>query len=420
MKKKIYFQTPRRKWENDIVNNKYSKFEFEPKYKILFDGEIQEKNLKITELIKEKLKANSIIKKILNFKWIIKLYLNKYIPKYELDNIDKYDGAVISQVFLKQSNRKKIPYVTYVENSHSILGFNYKNYENNNKRKKMNNHIKKLINDEYFKGFIFYSKRSKDGFYRYFSEIIPQDYKFIDIVYPMIKNNNELTIEKIEHKIKNSKEIFKLIYVSSIFTLKGGIEIVEAYKILKNKINIEITFVTDEKTIPEEYLKYIKSDKSLKILKNNLNNKQLIEQFNNSHVLLHPTFMDSTAIVVMEALNSALPVIATDTFAIPEYIEHGVNGFIIENPIKYWDDNYMPLKPNEVFGSVNTVKYITDIKNNTTHNEVKNKLIEYISICYENYELICKSSFDRVKNYKFNETVTQNKWEEIINNYIVK
>ena len=420
MRKNIYFQTPRRKWENDIVNNDYNNFQFVPKYNILFDGEIEEKEVKANQLIKEKLKRNSNIKNLLNMKWKVKLHFNKYIPKYELNNMDKYDGAVISQVFLKQKKTKKIPYITYVENSHSILGFNYENYENNRKRKKMNKHIMELINDKYFKGFVFYSKRSKDGFYKYFKEVIPKDYKFIDIVYPMIKNNNELTIEKIEGKIKDSKNVFKLIFVSSIFSLKGGIEIVEAYKILKDTIDIEITFITDEKTIPKEYLNYIKNDKNLKIVKNNLNNKQLIEQFNNSHILLHPTFMDSTAIVVMEALNSGLPVIATDTFAIPEYIEHGVNGFIIENPIKYWDDNYMPLKPNEVFGSVNTAKYITKIKDTTMHNEVKNKLVEYINVCYENYENICKASFDRITDYKFNEIATRNKWEEIINNYIIK
>ncbi|MDB1921710.1 glycosyltransferase family 4 protein [Clostridium tertium] len=420
MRKDIYFQTPRRKWENDIVNNEYNNFEFLPKYKILFDGEIEQGQVKLTDNIKEKLKKNFIIKNLLNTKWKVKLYFNKYIPKYELENMDNYHGAVISQVFLKEKGRKKIPYITYIENSHSILGFNYENYEDNRKRKRMNKHITELIKDEYFKGFVFYSKRSKDGFYKYFKDIIPEDYKFIDIVYPMIKNNSELTIKKIEKKIEESRNIFKLIFVSSIFSLKGGIEIIEAYKVLKERINIEITFITNEKTIPKEYLDYINNDNNLKIIRNNLNNRQLIEQFNNSHVLLHPTFMDSTAIVVMEALNSALPVIATDTFAIPEYIEHGINGFIMENPIKYWDDNYIPLKPNEVFGSVNTVEYITKIKETTIHQEVKNKLIEYITMCYENYETLSKSAFNKVSDYNFNEIVTREKWEQIINSYIVK
>lgn len=415
MKKKIYYNIYRRKWENDIVNSEFDKFTILPKKEIDVDG----KDIPIQSVsVKEVLKKFKLVNKANNLRKKIELKYYKYIPREKVKNIEVYDACIVPQLFLKPYKNKK-PYIVYIENSHSIFDYNYENFECLNKRGKIIGELKKIINDNYFKGFIFFSERSRIGFYKYFEEVLNENYKFIDVIYPMVKTSKLISKDLIEEKIQKRKENFNLIFISSLFALKGGCEIVEMYKRLKKYYNINITFITDENTIPKKYLNYINSEENLIIVKNNLNTEELNNYFSKSHVLIHPTYMDSTAIVVMEALMNAVPVIATDTFAIPEYIEHKVNGYIMENPIKYWDDDYKPLKPYKVFGSYETVNYISDLKKNTIHKEIVEKLVTYVEQCYENYEIIANNCYKKISGYEFNEDSIKRKWENAINNYLV-
>jgi len=54
-------------------------------------------------------------------------------------------------------------------------------------------------------------------------------------------------------------------------------------------------------------------------------------------VLVHPTYVDSFAMVVLEALAHGLAIVATDLYAIPEMVEDGVNGELLPAPLSIWD-----------------------------------------------------------------------------------
>jgi glycosyltransferase involved in cell wall biosynthesis len=54
-------------------------------------------------------------------------------------------------------------------------------------------------------------------------------------------------------------------------------------------------------------------------------------------ILVHPTYMDSFAVVVLEALAHGLAVVATDVYAIREMVDDGVNGRLLQPPLSVWD-----------------------------------------------------------------------------------
>jgi len=418
-KKLVYYPYPRRKWDNDIVNNIFDNFDLQPKADIKYDGYINfnESNYKV------KLKKYKLVRVAIKIKNKIRDKIRNKInplPKFKVEDINKYDSAVISQQFLKDNNKYKKQYISYIENSHSILDYDYTKYYSGKNSKRVKDEIVKSINDKYFKGFVFYSYRSKIGFYEFYKEIITKDYKFLDVIYPYVKDNTYIDKNIIEAKSKSiqSDEI-NLLYISSMFSLKGGCEIIESFKILRNNYNIKLIIVTEESTIPNKYENYILETKDIKILKNNLDGKELNELYSKCHILLHPTFMDSTAIVIMEALKSGLPVIATDTFAIPEYIDHGKNGFLIENPIKYFDLNYNVSEPIDFFGGKDTAKLIDKYKSNNLYNYIIADIIKYTEIILTSYEEYSMNAYEMALNSEYSEKAIYNKWNNIIEKNLI-
>lgn len=56
------------------------------------------------------------------------------------------------------------------------------------------------------------------------------------------------------------------------------------------------------------------------------------EIFPSTDVLVFPSMYESFGVVALEALSFGLGIIATDTYALPELVEHGVNGFLLRHP----------------------------------------------------------------------------------------
>lgn len=57
--------------------------------------------------------------------------------------------------------------------------------------------------------------------------------------------------------------------------------------------------------------------------------KNKLKVFSNSDIFVLPTLKDASPLVILEAMEYALPIISTDEGAIPEIINDGVEGFIV-------------------------------------------------------------------------------------------
>jgi len=140
-----------------------------------------------------------------------------------------------------------------------------------------------------------------------------------------------------------SRENFNLLFVGHDFYRKGGRPLIYAFKkLLKKYDNVELTIVSSFNwndyiscTTFEEHRKLfneIQTIPQIKIFNSVARNDLLKNLMPNHNVLLLPTLDDSLGNTIFESLASGTPVIATDIFAIPEMIQHGINGFLINVP----------------------------------------------------------------------------------------
>ncbi|MHC5754080.1 MAG: glycosyltransferase family 4 protein [Nostoc sp.] len=152
-----------------------------------------------------------------------------------------------------------------------------------------------------------------------------------------------LLIHKYENKQLNLDEKIKFIFVGSGFFRKGGQEIVEMFKYLKDKYkyNFELTIVSSLATdnyATKTILADVEKAKHL-IQKNSdwinyfprLPNQEVLELMKKSHIGLLPTYADTYGYSVLEFQAAGCPVITTNVRALTEINDNNV-GWIIKIP----------------------------------------------------------------------------------------
>src|SRR5262249_4981418 len=63
-------------------------------------------------------------------------------------------------------------------------------------------------------------------------------------------------------------------------------------------------------------------------------------------VFLMPTYWDSFGMVFLEAVSFGLPIIATTLYTLPEMVENGKSGVLIEPPFPYYHSDGRVAKEN--------------------------------------------------------------------------
>jgi glycosyltransferase involved in cell wall biosynthesis len=137
-------------------------------------------------------------------------------------------------------------------------------------------------------------------------------------IYPAVKSI------KIKKKSKNK---LGLLFVGFNFKRKGGLQLLEAYKKIKNSYDINLTIVSnvDDKT------KLLLNKLKIRYFPK-LDKKRLYKLYENSDIFILPTRLESFGMVFLEAMNFKLPIITTNgcgTPAMKEIITDGKNGFLI-------------------------------------------------------------------------------------------
>ncbi len=155
-----------------------------------------------------------------------------------------------------------------------------------------------------------------------------------------------LDCSKFEHKMERanlavSKKVFtksftkkriKLLFVNSAnnlgyFDLKGGKEVLEAFSILNRKYdNIELVIRSD---IPQHVKKIYEGMDSIRFMEAVVTREQLEREYQSADIYLAPGY--TTPIwVILDAMSYALPIVATDVWCSPEFIEDGTTGLLIQ------------------------------------------------------------------------------------------
>ena len=141
-------------------------------------------------------------------------------------------------------------------------------------------------------------------------------------------------IEITRHFAKYHNKLTKILFVSNLFKSKGIFVLLDALNLLNKKQKIfeanivgkegDVSFDTLQQRIDEYQL-----SKNVTILKH-LDNEHKMLEYANSDIFVHPTLNETWGLVILEAMQVGLPVIATNEGAIPQIIDEGITGFVVE------------------------------------------------------------------------------------------
>lgn len=181
-------------------------------------------------------------------------------------------------------------------------------------------------------------------------------------------------------KIYN-QDVIRLLFVgsanfSSDFELKGGKEAVEAFIRLKQKYpNIELVIRAN---VPPRLKDQYKAIPGIYIIDTIVPWEKLEEEYKRADIFIQPAH-NTPFMAFLEAMAYELPVVATDLYATPEYVQHGKTGFLVRPHDKSRYEKHCSLPSGFYPGGPKEVKDF--------YPEVVEDLVEKLSILIENPEL---------------------------------
>jgi len=193
--------------------------------------------------------------------------------------------------------------------------------------------MKRIFKRDNFKKLIFWSFAGKETLKKY--PLISDDIlQKVEVVYPAIRKvpDSLLSLNR-----KKDTNIFLLF--SGDFFRKGGVNVIDAFeKIQKKFSNVRLILCCDEKIdfntpnafLKKKYLEKIRSNDAIILLGRVSRDKLLKEILPKTDIYLLPTYYEAFGFAVLEAMAYGIPVISTNLAAIPEMIEHGASGFLID------------------------------------------------------------------------------------------
>jgi len=243
-----------------------------------------------------------------------------------------------------------LPRIIYVKNNFDVI--------HSNRGICILNKTPWVIDIDHPSAFIGFSYRWKYKRYRRIPErflssywckkIIPWSFAAMKAIFNSFPNNRKIK-EKTEilypatHPYKGKikeKEYTTLLYVSSLFKEKGGLEVLRAFEILRKKFDLKLIVKSD---VPEDIKKRYNYPEIEyhPYRKEILPREELLNKFfSKSDIFIYPTYCDIFGLCLLDALSVGLPIVSTNVFAVPEIVEDGKNGFLINSPITWHDDKY--------------------------------------------------------------------------------
>jgi glycosyltransferase involved in cell wall biosynthesis len=144
---------------------------------------------------------------------------------------------------------------------------------------------------------------------------------------------NGVNFERFSVVQKPNTKTFKLLFIGNLINTKGVFELLAAAKKLNDdKVDFELSIIGNgpEKNNLASYIVTNNLSASVKLI-GGVPHELLDQWFSKSHALVLPSYREGVPNVIMEALATGTPVVATKVGGIPEVIEHERNGILLED-----------------------------------------------------------------------------------------
>ncbi len=158
---------------------------------------------------------------------------------------------------------------------------------------------------------------------------------FMDYVHDTVPDAFDTLLQSVQ---KKKDENVTILYLSAVTTSKGIFVLLDAARLLKEKGEANIHFRVcgnfwdnkypfERKLFLETLEKY--SLNSMVTYVGEVLGDAKTKEYLAADIFVFPSLNDSFGIVNVEAMSAALPIIATPQGAVPEYLEDGINGFLV-------------------------------------------------------------------------------------------
>jgi glycosyltransferase involved in cell wall biosynthesis len=119
----------------------------------------------------------------------------------------------------------------------------------------------------------------------------------------------------------------RVLFVGTAFEAKGGVDAIRAIARVRATHDVTLDVVSD---VPERWRAEIERNAWLTLHAFPTPRSRVAELCGQAHLLILPSHTDTLGFVILEAMANGMPVLATRNFAIPELVEDGVSGVLVE------------------------------------------------------------------------------------------
>lgn len=128
----------------------------------------------------------------------------------------------------------------------------------------------------------------------------------------------------------------RVLFVGTAFVAKGGVEAVRAVARARATHDVTLDIVSD---VPPRWRAEVDEAEGVDLHAWPASHERVLSLFARSHILLFPSHMDTLGFVMLEAMSHGVPVLATRHFAVPELVEDGVSGLLVDGENTLYGEN---------------------------------------------------------------------------------
>jgi glycosyltransferase involved in cell wall biosynthesis len=130
----------------------------------------------------------------------------------------------------------------------------------------------------------------------------------------------------------------RFLFVATQFEIKGGAALLRAFRRVHQEVATARLDVVSH--VSPEHLDLVAGCPGIRVHEAGFTREQITDRFlRHADVLVHPTYVESFGMIVLEALAQGVAVVATDVYALREMVRDGLNGTLLAPPISIWDGN---------------------------------------------------------------------------------
>ncbi|MBW3468313.1 glycosyltransferase family 4 protein [Arthrospiribacter ruber] len=207
------------------------------------------------------------------------------------------------------------------------------------------------------------------------------------LLFQNVANSGFIDYEKSFSPKKIQNEV-RILFMSRIEENKGALEVVKIFQGLKEKnngINVQLTVAGDGEIL-SEIKEYIKENKIQNVIfPGHVEGLDKHILFERSHLFVFPSsYGEGMPLVIIEGMAYGLPIISSPKGGIPDIIQEGVNGFLVDSDdIDGYIDNIINIINNsELYEAISTNNFAYAF-NNLTPDVGRKKLIDFCNKVYE-------------------------------------